>query len=90
MPQNIPTKTNSNDKEPAFSIQLSKAEIIALIKWHTAESRAISKRFGQAVFKMQTKTTFGSSRDVMMLKRVCQDEIEKHHVRAKGLLALIQ
>jgi hypothetical protein len=82
--------TADKPDEKSFTLAISQSEMVALIKWHSSQARSISKKFGQAVLTIQAKSIFGRSADVMALKKHCQAEIEKHGLRAKGLISLLK
>lgn len=79
-----------SDKPKTYTLEISQAELVALVKWNMTQARSVSKRFGQEVLKIQARSLFGSSRAVMEFKKVCQDKILEHGQRANGLASLLK
>ena len=75
--------------ETPFNIALSKNEMIALIKWHASQMRAIPKKVGAISMKMAADSPFPRTRDLKALHDEAKDVMNYHSGRAKGLLSLI-
>jgi hypothetical protein len=82
----------SDTTKPAqrYTLEISQAELIALVKWNMAQAKGVSRKFGQEVLKIQANNIFGRSTHVMALKKLCQDKIVEHGKRARGLATLLK
>lgn len=79
--------------EPAdrpFSVALSEAEICILARHHVAQTKRISKEFGQQALQLSAKSIFGSPRELKALKDVCMEQLKAHQTRALGLISIIK
>ena len=80
-------------QEPAdreFTVALSHAEMIALVKWHTSQVRATTKRFGSAALDMQRFNVIPSGANLKSLHDVAKSQIVNHTSRARELRAVLK
>jgi hypothetical protein len=76
-------------RETPYTIAISKNEMIALIKWHTAQVKALPKKVGAISMKMAAESAFPRTRDLKALHDEAKDVMTYHTSRAKGLLSII-
>jgi hypothetical protein len=79
-------------QEPAtrpVHLDLSVAEIIALVEYHMREAKASTRRFGSAAMQLNT-SPLPQGRKLKLLHDACTENVNAHQSRAKGILALAQ
>lgn len=79
-------------QEPAerpFSLEISRAELVALVKFHCAQAKAVARRFGKAALELRAQTLFGG-RALKELSDMAREQQQYHMARAKGLAALLE
>lgn len=77
------------NEDYSLTLAISTDEVVALIKYHTAESKRIARKFGKVA--MQGNTFFQpSGRNLKALHDFAKIELDKHSKRAKGLLSLLR
>jgi hypothetical protein len=72
-----------------FTIAISKNEMIAIIKFHTAQVRALPKKVGAISMKLAAENVFPKTRELKALHDEAKDVMAYHTSRARGLLSLI-
>ena len=73
-----------------YTIPLSSREVHALVKFNLSQMRRVGKVFSQKGLEITATNPFGSGRELMLLRRLCQDEVKKYYDRAKGLASIIK
>jgi hypothetical protein len=79
-------------QEPAtrpVTIDLSVAEIIALVEYHMREAKASTRRFGTAAMQLNANP-LPQGRKLKLLHDACTANVNAHQTRARGILALAQ
>ena len=76
--------------EKTLTLEITEREACVLVKWHASQVKLIAKKFGEAVLKVSAQSVFGSPREIAALKKVCDEEIQKHSLRAKGIISLLK
>jgi hypothetical protein len=71
-----------------FMVGLSHAEIVVLIRYHAQQTRRIPKVMGQMMMKENSKL-MPRSRAIKEIHETAKQQMEAHHVRAKGLLSIL-
>ena len=82
--------SDPNQTERPFTIAISQAELVALVKWNTAQAKRVVKVFGQEALKASATSIFPQGTKLATIKTVCLGELEKHTTRAKGLASLLK
>lgn len=80
-------------QEPAernLTLAVSEAEVVALVKFHCAQAKAITKRFGKAALELRASSLLPSGRQLEKLAVVARAQQEAHIARAKGLASLLK
>lgn len=80
-------------KEPAdrlFKMELSHAEVIALVNWHTAQVKNTTKRFGAAAMEMQKFNVIPNGKNLKSLHTLAKEQIESHAARGRELIGIIK
>ncbi|MCX6896283.1 MAG: hypothetical protein NTZ16_12460 [Verrucomicrobia bacterium] len=76
--------------ERPFTIAISQAELIALVKWNAAQAKRVVKIFGQESLKVSATSIFPQGTKLATMKAVCLGELDKYTTRAKGLASLLK
>lgn len=79
-------------QEPAerpYSVQLSAAEIVGLVRFHTSQVKRITRVMGQESMKL-TRGVFPVSRQLNALHDEAKRQSDAHIARARALLSIIQ
>ena len=74
--------------ETPFTIALSKEEMIALIKFHTARCRSLPKKVGQESLKL-SQGPFPKMREMKALHDAAKQILTYHSTRARGILSIL-
>lgn len=82
--------TTIEPAERPYTINLSKAEVVALVKYHCAQARRIPKALGQATMELRAHSLFGTKKQSDALIKAAQKQLEAHSLRAKGLASILQ
>ena len=78
------------DSEYPFTVPLSFEEVVALVKFHNAQSKRITRAFGKASLEERAKFQFfPSAANLKRLHDEAKSMIEKRCGRAKSLLAIL-
>jgi hypothetical protein len=75
--------------ERSVHLDLSIAEMIALVDYHMRDAKASTRRFGAAAMQLNT-SPLPQSRKLKMLHDACTENVHAHQRRAKGIIALAQ
>lgn len=70
--------------ERPYNVALSRDEVVALVKYHTAEMRKVTNRVGKMALE------FHIGRDLKRLHDVASEEVYLHSKRGKELLAIVK
>jgi hypothetical protein len=73
-----------------FTLEISQAELVALIKWHGTQVKSIAKKFGKVATDDHIFSKAPSARDLKILHDVTKGAMEKHINRARGLASLLK
>jgi hypothetical protein len=79
----------SIDERP-FTVACSKGEVVALVKFNLSQMRRVGKVFSQKGLEMVAAKPLASGRELVMLRKLCQDEMKKYADRAKGLASILK
>ena len=71
--------------ERPHTLALSKAEVVALVRYHTGMIKRVTKTVGAHLCDMRSKTLLASSRDTKAVINEGQKLVEAHFDRAKVL-----
>lgn len=69
------------------TLEITGAELFAVVKYHTTCARRIPNAFGTAALKLQAKSLFPSGRAFKAMKEEADALLKFHSDRAKELLA---
>lgn len=78
--------------EPAerpLQINLSRAEIVSLIKWHCSQAKRIQVEFGKQAVALKASQPLWSGRELKRLHDLCVEQVQAHLTRAKGLTSIL-
>lgn len=81
--QRIPSIGESPGEARPISLDVSLAELLALMKWHGGEAKKIKNRTGNVVLD-----SVFTMRDTRTLLTISKEKIDHHGARIKGLAAL--
>lgn len=81
--------TAAEPAERAFTVALSAAELIAVIKWHSTQAARIPKALGQASLELQAASPLPSGRRLRELHDIAKEQLTAHATRARELMALL-
>ena len=80
--------------EPAerpYTVALSGAEVVALVKYHVGQSKRITRVFGQEAMKDRAERgLFGNASKLNALAKLSRTLLNAHMDRAKGLAAILE
>jgi hypothetical protein len=82
-------KTNNPHERP-FKISISRNELVALVKFNLNQMRRIGKVFQQKALETVATRPLSSGREMVLMRKLCQEEMKKYADRAKGLASLNQ
>ena len=74
----------------SYTLELTHNEMVALIKYHCAQARAIPKKLGKISLQMAAESPALKMREMKALNAHAQQIIDHHSGRAKGILSLIE
>lgn len=77
-----------NDEYP-LNVGLSVPEVCALIKWHSAQARAVARRLGRAQMEMQARAFPVTGKNLKILHDSAKQQVDFHIARGKGLLSIL-
>jgi len=77
-----------DETEYPFQLALSHNEMVALVKWHSAEIRKVPKQLGSIALKMREARV--GARQMKEIHNRAQDVIDFHVARAKGIMSLLE
>ena len=77
-------------RDTPYTIALSHNEVIALVKYHTAQAKALPKKVG-AISMSLAKENGGTPKalDIKALHKEAKEILDFHTGRARGLLSIL-
>lgn len=79
--------------EPAerpLTVALSHAELVAVINYHVAATRRISKLTGKTLLEKRAENVFFKSRESAALISEARKQVDAHMARALGLQSILK
>ena len=79
-------------KEPAerpYKVDLSAAEVLALVNYHARHAKRIPKEMGKAILKEKT-SLLPRAQAIKIIIDIAEEQSTAHLDRGKGLLSIIQ
>jgi len=72
-----------------FTLALSRDEVVALVKFHTACARSVPRRLGKALMESRSTALIPNFRSMRIIQEEARRILDSHSSRAKGLLSII-
>jgi hypothetical protein len=77
-------------RETPFTIALTHNEVVALVKYHVAQTKAIPKKLGAISMKLAKNANgIPKSSDIKSLHKEANEILSYHTGRARGLVSLL-
>lgn len=78
-------------RETPYTISLTHNEMVCLVKYHTAQAKAMPKKVGAISMKLADENRgIPRRRDLAALHAEASDVLQYHTSRARGILSIIQ
>lgn len=75
--------------EKKYTVELSRDEVMAVIRHHLSSARRVVKILGAASLKIQAASPLSQGRRLAELNREASEVMNRHTSRAKGLASII-
>lgn len=80
---------NSTTNSENYQIQITRNEMVVLVKWHCSQAKRIPKRMGELMMK-ERGALFSSRRATAQIATEARSLMDFHTSRAKGLASLLK